>query len=425
MAARTYTQKYYTEPLYSEVEKRIKRYYKVMKNEEGELSHFAQVYLEKIVAEEKLFNELFDLLKGANIGRHFLKAIEFWYEKKTIRPIEEWQPDLRLNLFKNSWYLVAFLFEKYAVAKIFRRVWIHWYNYHNYHEVLNPLVGYPVNNRLNGALFDLYFHLAEGKNIRSWKPKHFRPSKKEAHILMNTPEIPGVGPIEAFWRAVYLAKGGQGSIEFVHYAPFTFEELPFWRQFIGIVVRDEKKYSLSPHEIGEIVHLLQWMKFGKDSGLSGFSMMKNIRGILADFSLKKESIHSIRKKLYSNVQVEYPLPPGFEKIYVFTSDKGQLYQIKHLRNRWELQKEGKTMANCLGDWGYHVEAVKGSSHFWSLRKMDQLPEGTPLVSIEISNSQIIEYQAEDNSRPDDHLIEIIEQWAEETQLGVTSYDDDF
>lgn len=45
MAQRGVTQKYYTHPIYTEVEKTIKRYVKVMKDGNGELSQVAQVFL--------------------------------------------------------------------------------------------------------------------------------------------------------------------------------------------------------------------------------------------------------------------------------------------------------------------------------------------------------------------------------------------
>ena len=425
MAQRGFKQKYYTDPLYSEFEKRVRRYYKVMKNDEGKLSNFALVFLQKIVAEETLFREMFQFLKHGNIGRYFLKAAEYWYAEKAIRSIEDWKPNPRMNLFKNCINLAAFLFEAYPVAKVFRDIWTNWYYIQNYHEVWNPLFGFPKENRIDGALFDLYFHLTKGENVRSWKPEYFKPSKKEAHFWMNTPNDLEIGITESFWRAVYLAKGGINNFGFIYNAPFSFQELTFWRQFIGIIVRDEPRFNLPPNEIGELVHLLQWMKFGKDSGLSGFNTMTEIKGVLSDFSLKRESLASIRKKLYNSVQAEYPLPSGFEQVYVFTSEEGQLYQIKHLRNRWELQKEGGLMENCLADWGYHVSAVKGTSQFWSLRKMDHLPEGTPLVSIEITESEIIEFQAKHNSCPEDHLIAIIEQWAEENELKVSNYEDEY
>lgn len=79
------------------------------------------------------------------------------------------------------------------------------------------------------------------------------------------------------------------------------------------------------------------------------------------------------------------------------------------------------MGNCLDDWGYHLEAINGNAHFWSLRNMDKLPEGTPLVSIKISDKAIVEFQAENNSYPESYLIEIIEQWAEESGLTMSTY----
>jgi hypothetical protein len=54
--------------------------------------------------------------------------------------------------------------------------------------------------------------------------------------------------------------------------------------------------------------------------------------------------------------------------------------------------------------------------------MDSLPESRSLVSIEIADSAIVEFQAEKNSSPEQFLMEIIEQWAEENKLTVITYE---
>jgi hypothetical protein len=58
-----------------------------------------------------------------------------------------------------------------------------------------------------------------------------------------------------------------------------------------------------------------------------------------------------------------------------------------------------------------------------LRNIDKLPEGSPLVSIEISGSSIKEFQAENNSYPEPRLIEIVEQWVVESGMLLAAHEE--
>ena len=82
------------------------------------------------------------------------------------------------------------------------------------------------------------------------------------------------------------------------------------------------------------------------------------------------------------------------------------------------------MSNCLGEWSYHEMAVKGEAHFWSLRRIDSLPKGTPLVSIQVCEQEIREYQAPDNTCPADEYIDIIRLWAKDQRVAIYDYEEE-
>ncbi len=424
MAQRGFSQKYYTHPLYTEVEKTIKRYVKIMQNEKGELSFVAQVFLVRMVENEWLLKQLSTFMTRQSPGRFVLKAIEHFYEEKAIRPIKDWQPQPEDLISNNALQLVAFLFEQYPVPKHIARHWLHFPFEKHIQQELNELIEVKSEARVDSAYFDLYFHLAEGLNVRSWKPAYFKPSKKEVHIWMHTQEERHINLLDSFWRAVYLARGGKFSEHLMSHLPLSLKHLPFWRQFMDMLVREETK-ELNYSEVSELIHLICWVKFGENKGIYNVTGMEDLRSSQPDLSLKRERLSSLKKKVFRDIKSEYALPEGFLEKYVFTDVSGQLFQIRQLKSRWELQKEAKEMKNCLDDLGYHISAYNGDAHFWSLRVMDKLPEGTPLVSIEVSGKLIKEYQGQNNSYPEAHLIEIIEQWAEENELAVSAYEEDY
>jgi hypothetical protein len=425
MAQRGFTQKYYTHPLYTEVEKTIKRYVKIMKNGKGELSYVAQIFLLKMVENELLFEQLPSFMTRQRPGRYFLKAVEHFYAEKAIRPIKEWQPEPEKSIFDNALYLIAFLFEHYPVPRHFSFYWLFFSLDKRVQAELNALIEGPKESSLNGAYFDLYFHLAKGLNVRSWKPLYFKPSKKEAHIWMNSLKNTNLNLLDAFWTSVYRARGGKAFEHLLINVPMSLKQLDFWRQFIDLMIKEEQKKEPKLEGISELIHLIQWVKFGEKRGLYNFTGMEQIRNSQPELSLKREHLSSLRRKVYHDIQAEYTLPVGFREKYVFTGPNGQLFQIKHLKNRWELQKEAAAMGNCLDDWGYHLKAINGNSHFWSLRSMDSLPESRSLVSIEIADSAIVEFQAEKNSSPEQYLMEIMEQWAEENRLTIAAYEENY
>jgi hypothetical protein len=61
--------------------------------------------------------------------------------------------------------------------------------------------------------------------------------------------------------------------------------------------------------------------------------------------------------------------------------------------------------------------------FGRLEAWTGLPESRPLVSIEIADAAIVEFQAEKNASPEQYLMEIIEQWAEENRLTIAAYEE--
>ncbi len=422
MARRGYKRKYFTHPQLRTFEEKIYKYYLARKNKSGELCKISSLYFQKIAAEDRLLNQLIPYVEDKNAGKLFLDVFIPRYNTKAIRRIEEWSADPRINLYQNNLKLLQFVFEKYEVQGIFRQIWFTW-NRENYqYNLSNGAAKYFQSSQLNKALFELYFHLAKGENIRSYWPMNIKPSKKEAHLWMNTPSELYINVFEAYWRAIYLAKGGAKNWDFIYHSAFSFDHLDFWKQFIGIIARDEDKYPMTANQIGEMTYLLSWIKFGEAFPQYDFSFMENCKGILPDFSLKKETLRSIQKKIYKNINSDYQIPKGFKSCYSFIDEKGKFYEIKHLNSRFELQKEGQLMSNCLGEWNYHEEATKKDSHFWSLRIMDKLPEGSPVVSIQISNKEIIEYQAEDNTCPLEEHLQIIRQWAKGRQLLLCDYE---
>jgi hypothetical protein len=78
----------------------------------------------------------------------------------------------------------------------------------------------------------------------------------------------------------------------------SLKQLDFWRQFIDLMIKEEQKKEPKLEGISELIHLIQWVKFGEKRGLYNFTGMEQIRNSQPELSLKREHLSSLRRKVY-------------------------------------------------------------------------------------------------------------------------------
>lgn len=402
------------------MEYEIEKVYKAL----SELIHvdlgFVEAYMRKIVPYDKLFSEQERKLTNGS-DKAFFIALYYWMKKKETYDINAWEVAPNKTLKENQLALLNVLFEKYEVPATFKNIWWNW-KVNSDHTFFNAVAGKKNVKSLDSAMFDLYFYLCDGYSIRKYPSLGFTPSKKETQLWIETPALIEGSLTKSFWRACFLTQGGNEKYSnFIFNIDLDVNHLVFWRQFLKIIARDNYNGQYPHADLIDLVDLINLIKFGELKEYMVDAHMAKYKGIAPNFSLKGMTIKSLKRVIFEMVGQTYELPAGFKPTYTYTAPNGSLYQIRHLDNRLAMKKEATQMGHCIDSWEYHVSAVKGEAHYWSLRLMDQLPEGEPVVTMELEEREIVEFQAYDNTEPDKTIMSILQKWATENKVKLGYY----
>lgn len=87
----------------------------------------------------------------------------------------------------------------------------------------------------------------------------------------------------------------------------------------------------------------------------------------------------------------------------------QKYLIRPLQKGIDLFHEGRILEHCV--FSYRYRCFRGESYIFSLRKLDETAQETPLVTIEIVNNEVFQARGKFNRKPTDNEQRIINAWA--------------
>lgn len=201
----------------------------------GASSVFIYAILKQLTKHPNAFQQLLNEAWGASYYSPTFEAIHYWYcEGKAVRKIEDFEAELVEDDMRD--YLNAFikhLFEHYSVPEVMNEVWWTW-NWYDAEE-MSERVGFKDANEAmsfkRNVLFDWYFTIAGGNNLRHSSFLPVALSKQAAFWFSNSPD--DLSMLQTFFWAKAKAKGlndeaakiiAQSSNDFIDF-PTLFEPI--------------------------------------------------------------------------------------------------------------------------------------------------------------------------------------------------------
>ncbi|MEL7120468.1 MAG: PcfJ domain-containing protein [Bacteroidota bacterium] len=363
-------------------------------------------FLEKIIVEGLWNKDQYYNIRYNNSTAFYFKAFTYYYEKKAIRKIEGWKPDNK-KPYHNMSLLLNWCFEKYPVPKTIQQIFWGWQTMQD-PKVFNELAGMSKVEPLEGALFRLYFHLADGYSFTNADFLGIKISKRESKFWMQDKNYGS--PISGLWRAVFQAQGGKTELAYktglIYISP---KHLKFWRTAFKWLTH--QNFSNEEwDEIPDLFDLISYIKFGENLYYYDEGAMDAYKLAKPDFTFKNRTLKSIRRYVYETLSPPYPQLENFEDCYTYSTPKGEVIQLIRLKSRLELTEEGEAMDFCVGGWDYHIGSANGDFHIWSMRKTGRDGQLKRLATLQVEKHRIIEFKGYGNEMPPQECQDIIEQW---------------
>ena len=364
-------------------------------------------FLEKVIVECRWNRDQYYNIRYNNSTAFYFKAFAYYYDKKAIRKIEDWKPDVK-RPYNNMSSLLNWCFEKYPVPKTIQQIFWGWHTTQD-PKVFNDLAGMSKVKPLDGVLFRLYFHLADGYSFTNADFLGIKISKQESKFWMQDDKNYG-SPISGLWRAVFQAQGGKAELAYkagsIYISP---KHLKFWRsafKWLTIQNISEEEWE----DIPDLFDLISYIKYGENLNYYDEDGMDTYKLANPDFSFKNRTLKSIRRYVYETLSPPYPELENFEDCYTYSTPKGEVIQLIRLKSRLELTEEGDAMDFCVGGWDYHIGSANGDFHIWSMRKTGKDGKLERLATLQVEKHTIIEFKGHANEMPPKECQDIIEQW---------------
>ncbi|WP_158265524.1 PcfJ domain-containing protein [Blastopirellula marina] len=275
----------------------------------------------------------------------------------------------------------------------------------------------------------LYLHMAEGFSVRRFMPRSEIPiSPQAAKFIRDVP--PHLGPYSGLrWAQI---RGMGGSIELANcIADHTIlrdesTDEPFWESVLRFVIRNA---LLSLVEVMEIIHFLNEQKFepGEDVwGLGGGPLP-----LQPDLTLKGRTLRSLRRHMANwRDDVLRKRPELAKKTFdwprteiapLVHQDGDAKWLIFELLSDRALKLEGVAMNHCVET--YVGECLGRKSSIWSVRiQRSGTPKRMVTVEVDPRTKQILQAQGKCNSTPTAESKLVIQRWAEQEGLTMSTTD---
>lgn len=357
-------------------------------------------------------DSLFDRMDNTQNNNRFVDALLRLadYELFWIRPFKDWRCKTH-NSYRQLISLIHHLLVKYDMPAFMEKCW--WSNNTHPHQ-------------------EWYIHLGEGHNIRTAKFIPFEMTKRMAHFFMMAPQDYSIQ--EAFHYGKILALGGHRPLVDALRPTLIIDNnrgaygssKEFWDSVIRWFIANP---MLDLDYVTTIVDYLYNQKFVRRRepvGLRGeyedvpppqpnLSMAKrDPEATIKAAERWHKQLGKAKKRGTSTWVPSYVMPFSFEE--GTTGESRKHWTIRELLSSNELIDEGRVMKHCVSS--YASSCASGSSAIFSLRC-----NGNRVLTIQVSltNRTVIQARGKLNVKSTPKEMSVIQRWAAENNLQVTSY----
>lgn len=268
----------------------IANLYRLFRQEWGVSTTFLYALLKPLTKHPKAFKQLVIEQWGGAYFSVILEAIHYWYCKgKAVRRLEDFNVDLEEDDVRNYINaLIVYLFNRYEVPEVMNEVWWTW-NWIDAQE-MSENVGYKHAKESmcmeRNVLFDWYFTMAEGGNLRKTKFLPTVLSKQAAFWFSNAPHDLSI--MQTLFWAKAKARGlseDNARVIAMNCEAFVGQEV-FFDEICACIAKSKNTTS---EQIGQCIRFVAMVKYGitmDDFDYFGAYLM-------SDFTLTGRTIASI------------------------------------------------------------------------------------------------------------------------------------
>ena len=339
----------------------------------------------------------------------YMRGLVKMHDRKALwlRPIEDWKPKSK-NRERMFGELARHLFDKYdAVPRFMDSVWL----------------------RTGGKSWryrDWFVHIGRGHNLR--KAKTPMPlTKKMAHHFLQAPDdytveqalrwgqLSALGASRAMIDAIIATRIGR-----------TFEDEEFWFSVMRFFTANP---MLDPRQVGPIVDYLYDQKYQTRDIQIGPGQFATQAPPQPGLSMSGRTVPTLLRQVdewhrelgqLKRMGMGTYEPAAFEGYKATRRTPGGpiVWTIRQLRTPDQLHAEGEAMMHCVAS--YHWSCAEGYCTIWSLVASGQTIERRQTIEVD-RNDTIVQCRGHLNRDPTSEEWSIVQAWADEVGLRVSSY----
>lgn len=325
------------------------------------------------------------------------------YENHAIREVEDWKPTTH-NLHRQVFSFARHLYAKYNVPAFMDTAW------------------HGFANLTNARYQDWFIKIGQGANIRTMEGLPIPLTKKEAHLVMESPKDFNIP--QAFRYGQILNLGGNE--RFVRQilrtriaVDFNYNE--FWtsvfRWFLQNPMLDVAHYA----PIVDFVHNQKYVPTRLENGqLVCAQPNMSMKGRDPDSMLRQVELWHRQTGKEKKGSVQAWAPSGFKPYEIKTDRPYMIRRIEEILTHKDLVAEGRTMKHCVGS--YAGSCATGRVSIW---KFEEVTAGgiDKRLTIEVDNRQrtIIQARGKYNAMATASDKYWLNNWARDAGLIISRY----
>lgn len=372
----------------------------------GETSDSLRLLMRYVRSRSSLLSTASEPLKWHDCRKILAALIEIARRRQDwLRPLHKWSGP-QASCFVQFRSLVNHLFAKYRMPNFMAAVWLR---------------GDPEAARW----LELFIHLGRGRSIRQFETP-IRLTKSMARFFMLAPDDLTVE--QALRWAQVRGLGGDPQlartiIETVLAKPTTDES--FWESVIRFLIVNAPP---THEEVRQIVGFIHQQRFEPAEKVWGRGA--GDEPLQPNFEIQGRSLRSLRRHM-SNWREELlpkmqELPSRSEPVWPATGigsfqhdDGSRRWTIEELLTGKALVIEGEIMRHCVASY-IHV-CVRQRTSIWSMRACEE-EHSKRVLTIQVSPTSrtILQAKGRKNAPPDDRSWAILQKWAEQEGLVLSS-----
>jgi hypothetical protein len=269
---------------------------------------------------------------------------------------------------------------------------------------------------LNDSEEEWLLHLIKGERMHTANNLPLPLTKKAAHIFRNFSKSEvtnfqkyslgrGVSIEQGFVLASFLSFGV--SKEFSYDAIKSIRNLKHSQFWIATLSRFYKK-GLESEDLPLVMDYINDQVFNLKNNINW--KHKKVNNLLRD----SEQWHNDTDLLHHPKEEENIVFPkssisNYSIEYTSLNNSIESYSIEQIKSSNELYDEGRQLRHCVYSYSSYCES--NSCQIFSLSIIDQKNKSRPLLTIEVTGSNICQVRGKHNREPIDYELEIINKWA--------------